>query len=319
MSRAQLTKRTRQGIGGATDRYRAAEQGLWRCYGLQPIERTVTLPSYGIRLRIDEIGDGAPILFVPGTGGVGPYWAALVKELGGFRCLVLDRPGWGVSTPIDYRRHEYKTLVADLLREAMAALGVDRAHVVGASVGGHWAMRLASQDPARVTSVVTIGTPLQLDSPPTFLRVLASPVGALMVRMPPQEKRLRSILSSLGHRESLQDGRIPEEYLAWRLAFEGQTDSMRHEREMVRAVLGRGGFRPGFLFEDAELAGVTRPVLQIFGSEDPTGTTDSWTHCAEMVPDAELRLLEGAGHVTWLDDPALVGGWVRSFVDAHTG
>ena len=84
---------------------------------------------------MQEVGSGEPVLFINGTGGPGAYFAPLLAALRGFRCLVLDRPGWGLSDPVDYSRAAYRTVVAELLRDAQDALGVDRACVVGGSIG----------------------------------------------------------------------------------------------------------------------------------------------------------------------------------------
>jgi pimeloyl-ACP methyl ester carboxylesterase len=63
---------------------------------MRPAERFVELKSPEVRLRVLEVGVGEPILFV--HGGIGPdAWARLVRELRGFRCLVLDRPGSGLT------------------------------------------------------------------------------------------------------------------------------------------------------------------------------------------------------------------------------
>ena len=97
---------TAQAVGTMTDgkleRYRAAEQALWAEHGLEPREHVVEVPELRARIRVVEVGSGQPIIFVPGTGGIGPYWAPLVQQLGGFRCLLVDRPGWGPSDPVDY-------------------------------------------------------------------------------------------------------------------------------------------------------------------------------------------------------------------------
>ena len=84
------------------ERYRAAERNLWDHYALRPTERFVELRSPAVTLRVVEVGSGRPVLFVPGTGGTGPYWGALLRELPDCHCLMLDRPGWGLSAPIDY-------------------------------------------------------------------------------------------------------------------------------------------------------------------------------------------------------------------------
>jgi hypothetical protein len=66
------------------ERYRRAEQALWRYYSVQPSERFVELDSPWARLRVLEVGSGEPVLFVHGTGGTGPDWAPLVGERPGF-------------------------------------------------------------------------------------------------------------------------------------------------------------------------------------------------------------------------------------------
>jgi hypothetical protein len=67
----------------AFERFRRAEQALWRYYGVQPSERFVELdsPVGSVRLRVLEVGSGEPVLLVHGTG---PYWAPLVRERPGF-------------------------------------------------------------------------------------------------------------------------------------------------------------------------------------------------------------------------------------------
>jgi pimeloyl-ACP methyl ester carboxylesterase len=87
-----------------SSRYRDAERMLWSYYGIEPVERYVELRSFPARLRILEVGSGEPVLFVPGTAGTGPVWGSLLSQLDGYRCLLLDRPGWGFSTPIDYAK-----------------------------------------------------------------------------------------------------------------------------------------------------------------------------------------------------------------------
>jgi pimeloyl-ACP methyl ester carboxylesterase len=97
-------------------RYRQAEAALWEQYGVEPTEQFIDLDSPRVRLRVVEVGSGDPIVFIGGTGGTGPYWAPLVRELAGFRCVMVDRPGWGLSSSMDYSQGEYKTVVADVLR-----------------------------------------------------------------------------------------------------------------------------------------------------------------------------------------------------------
>jgi pimeloyl-ACP methyl ester carboxylesterase len=89
---------------------------------------------------------------------------------------------------------------------------------------------------------------------------------------------------------------------------------MRNERNMVRAIVSSGRFRPGLTLDDSELAGIRQPILFVYGSADPVGTIDLWERVVASLPHAELRLVDGAGHVPWLDDPSTVGASVTRFL-----
>lgn len=302
-------------IGAATQRYRDAEHALWDHYGLEPSERFIELDAPAVRLRVREVGTGEPVLFVHGTGGPGT-WPSLVRELKGYRCLMLDRPGWGLSSPIDYAKHEYNTLVADLLSGALDALGVDRVSIVGASIGNNWALRLAARHPSRVARIVLMGggpllPEIQL---PVFIRLLASPLGALIVRLPEKPKMTRAQLRQLGHGPSLDAGRIPDEFIEWRVALSRDTNSMRHERDMVRAIASVRGFRPGLTFQNAELARIQQPTLHVYGTADPVGTVETWRRGTGLLPHGELQLVDEGGHVPWFDDRGLVASHVQRFL-----
>ncbi len=297
------------------ERYRLAERALWNRYGLEPTERFVHLDSPAVRLRVLEVGSGEPVLFVHGTAGPGS-WPSLIRDLPGFRCLVLDRPGWGLSSALDFSRYEYKTVVADVLEKTLDALGVERAHVVGGSIGNVWALRLAARTPSRVDRIVLMGgSPLVPEAGvPRIIRLIASPIGALMVRFPDSPRRLRSIMRQSGHGASLNGGLIPDEFIEWRVTLGRETDTMRNERNMIRALVSGREYRPGLTFVDSELAAIEQPTLYVYGTADPVGSVAVWTRAVGVLPRGELQLVDGAGHMPWFDDPGQIAGKVNRFL-----
>jgi pimeloyl-ACP methyl ester carboxylesterase len=302
--------------GTRVERYRRAERALWRSYGLAPAERFLELDSPRVRLRVLEVGIGDPVLFVHGLIG-SDAWAPLVRELRGFRCLMLDRPGWGLSSPLDYTRQPYKSATADVLRGALDGLGIARAHVVGGSIGTVWALRLAATYPSRVRSIALMGVAPVLSDlrVPTALRLIASPIGALMIRRS-SAAMLRSILRQSGHGASLDDGRIPEELIDWRLSASRDTDAMRSEREMLRAAIvrwTRPGWRPSLALTDAELGPIEHPTLYVHGTADPTGTTEFVRRVVDRLPRGELHLVDGGGHEPWFEDTTGIARRVSDF------
>ena len=299
---------------GATERYRDAERTLWQQYGLDPTERFVELSEPALRLRVVEVGAGRPVLFIPGTGGTGPYWAPLIRELPGIRRLLLDRPGWGLSSPIDYRSGAFGSLAASTLVKVLDTLELDRVDIVGASIGGLWALHMAHRHPSRVGRVAVLGgLPNTEVGVPRFIKLLSSPIGAILVRAPMSRKMLESQLQAVGHGPSVAAGRM-DDFIPWRLAFSRYTPSMHHERDMVRALRLGEGWRPGFAMEAHDLAEIRQPVRMIFGSADPTGTPDIWRRFIGQLPSGELVLVPGAGHQPWWDEPTEVGAQVGSFL-----
>jgi pimeloyl-ACP methyl ester carboxylesterase len=301
--------------GPRATHYLEAEQALWEWYGLQPTTTFVELGSPRVRLRVLGFGSGRPVLFVHGTFGPGGF-APLVAALPGFRSLVLDRPGWGLSGSVEFSNREYRTFVADLLRDALDELDIDRVDVVGGSIGDVWALSLAEHHPSRVDRIVLLGGgPIVSDvRVPPVIRVLASPIGAIMVRLPLTSGRLRSILRESGHDDALEDGRVPAELVGWRLAVANDTASMRHERDMVRRVVRGSGWRPGFMFEERDLGRIAQPTMLVYGTADRTGSVEIWRRVTGALPDGELLLMDGAGHHPWFEDQSFVAAAIGRFL-----
>ena len=298
------------------ERARLAERALWRRHGLEPVERNLQLVTPSVRLRVLEVGSGDPLVLVHGTVGPGS-WPSLIEAMPNHRYLVVDRPGWGGSDAVEYTGNGYHRLAADILSGALDALGIDRVTVVGASIGDVWALSLAQLAPSRVDRVVMLGGgPLVPEvERPAFVAKVASPLGALLVRLPMGRDRLRAILRENGHGRSLDSGLIPEAFVAWRIAANNHTPAMRHERSMIRAVVAGSGWSPGLLFGDSELRSIATPTLLVHGTADPVGNAALWRQFIEKLPNGSLEVVEGAGHQPWFDEPGRVAAVVERFLE----
>jgi 2-hydroxy-6-oxonona-2,4-dienedioate hydrolase len=298
--------------------YRDAERRLWEHYGLAPTERMIEVASPAARIRVVEVGSGPPVLFTHGSFGGGPGWAALVAELPDHRCLMIDRPGFGLSSSMVYEARTYGAAAAAVQREVLDALGVERADLVGASIGDVWALRMAQRFPDRIGHVVLLGGgPLVREvRVPPLIAMLASPLGGIMVQATKLRRATKGMIGGSGHGASLRDGRIPELMVDWRTAVNRHTDSMRQERRMIRAIVGRDGWKPGLAFDDGELAELRTPTLMMFGTVDEAGSQATWQRVMDLIPDGRLRVIEGAGHMPWLDEPVTVARELRQFLSS---
>jgi 2-hydroxymuconate-semialdehyde hydrolase len=200
--------------------------------------------------------------------------------------------------------------------DVLDALELDRTHVIGASIGNVWALRAAQAHPKRVRRVVLFGGGPLLSQipPPRIIRMIASPLGALMVRVGENPKRVKAILRGNGHGASLDAGRIPQAYIDWRVSLSRETPSMRSERDMVRSLLAGKRWKPGLTFTDEELAKLRHPLLMIYGSQDPVASVDIWRRFVDLLPDADLKVVDSAGHVPWLDEPVGIAESTHRFL-----
>ena len=120
-------------------RYRDAEQRFWQSVGVEPTERRLHLDRLDTEIRVQEVGDGPLVVFVHGGSASGANWAPLVADLDGFRCVVIDRPGCGLSPPLyrDLTHIGPFWVVTDaLVVDVLDALDAPTGHVVATSLGG---------------------------------------------------------------------------------------------------------------------------------------------------------------------------------------
>ncbi len=297
--------------------FRKAEQAVWNHYGLQLTENLVPVRSGGV-IRVHETGSGDPILFVHGSGGSGAYWAPLVQYLAShFRCILMDRPGWTLSSPIDYSNGSFGTIAASMQADLLDALRVDRAHLVGGSIGDLFALRFAQAHPDRVGGIVLAGGGPLTDAidPPTFIKLLRSPLGQIIIRIPQTPGMVRKQMEGLGHKTSLSEGLIPDVLVELYSSASRDTEAMRHERDLVRNILDRGGWVNGFTLGTDELRRITVPTLMVYGRDDPVGSVETWERFAETLRNGVLYAIADSGHLNWYDKPQEIATQITTHLE----
>jgi pimeloyl-ACP methyl ester carboxylesterase len=292
--------------------YRLHEEKLWEIEGgVVPKEHRIELAHTGCTVRVMELGEGPPVLFLPGAPNAGATWAALVQHLDGFRCLILDRPGSGLSDPLP-RVPSPEDLLAlgdTLVGDVLDGLHIPRAHVVASSLGGFFALRFAAKSPDRIQRMVQMGCPAfaQGMKRPMFMRLLSlGIVRGLLNRLEPNVKASKNILRQVGHGESIDAGKIPAHFFDWYVALQKHTNTMKNDGAMIGNIgTFFGGFSPVLTIPDVLLRSVRVPTLFYCGTgEDAAGGGEAVVGpMAATMPNAELQMVPDAGHLPWLDDP----------------
>lgn len=288
--------------------YRRAEQRLWDEVGAAPVEHRVHLNRNDVGVRVLELGEGPPAVFLHGgPGASGAIWASLAARLPHIRCLLVDRPGTGLSAAqlladsAAVRRQSESMLV-----DVLDAFGIDTAHVVASSHGSHVAILSSALHPDRVERSVHLGCPgfVQGMRLTTVDRMVLLPGAAsLFSRMPVSERGLRQTFRQLGHGELLRRDGLSPATVDWMLALQRHTGTIRNEFAAMRAMgTFRGGFDPELTITAETLTSVQSPSLFLWGEHDVYGGADVARSVVDAMPTAELELLSDAGHLCWFDD-----------------
>jgi len=260
----------------------------------------------GRRLRYVDIGGtaGPPLVLVHGTGGSWQSWLLNLSELSrGHRVVAVDLPGFGRSEPLapTAGMADYADAVAALLAE----LGIERAIVVGHSLGGVVVMRMALRHPRLVAGVVNVdGGGVALTA--RRLRLVTSSllvVNALLsreavVRAITRRRRLRRWLA----RAAMYDRDVLTAELA------GQILATFAAPGLVAAVAA--GTRDDIADHADDVA---CPVLLLWGRHDRVIPVALAEALAGRMPSGRLEVIEEAGHCPMIERPREFNRAVDSF------
>jgi pimeloyl-ACP methyl ester carboxylesterase len=305
----------------SVERFRELETRLWESRGLTPHERHVRLRS-GASVRVQEVGEGDPVLLIHGASNAGTSWVDLIAALDGVRCIALDRPGCGLSEPVagsPLRDIEAIEAYADsLVPDVLDALDLARAHLVATSYGGYFALRGAAAHPDRVERIVELSWPMgaPMDRAPFFMRMGALPgMQPMMARVPPTRRTVRAMLRQIGLARAIDSGRFDDDMTDWFASVLRDTDTMTNEyRASPKVITPIRGLNQRMLLQDDLLARLTMPVLFLWGDEDPNGGEAIARSFAARVPNAQLEVIPRAGHAPWIDEPDLCADRIKTFL-----
>lgn len=297
---------------------------MWDRLGVTPVERFVELPM-GNAVRVQELGEGPPVVFLHGGSIAGTSWSDLVARLGGVRSILIDRPGCGLSDPIPngpLRSIGAVLGYADrLLGELLDALELDRATVAATSYGGLFAVRGAAAAADRVDRLIEyswlIGAPA--GSAPMTARLAAVPgMRSLMSHVPMTRGMVRSSLRQFGLRRAIDSGSFDDVMLDWAHSLLRDTGTLRNElRSSPRVVTPLKGHNTALLLPDELLSHLTMPALFIWGADDPNGGEEIARDFVPRVPYGRLLLVPGGEHAPWLDDLDLCVEATCDFLGTH--
>lgn len=244
-------------------------------------------------------GAGEPLLLIQGMSGThlswgDPFLAALGDDLD---IVSYDHRGIGRSTP---ERDPFS--IVDLAEDAagvLDALGLESAHVLGISMGGMIAQELALRHPERVRTLALgctyCGGPQARLAGPEVVQKLSA-------GMMSGDKEL-AIRSAYEVNVSAGFAADPDNYAAFYAMATSLPAPVPVIMLQMQAIAEHD--------TASRLPGLDVPTLVVHGDEDQMLPVENGRLIASLVPDAQLEILDGVGHMFWWEHPARSAQLVR--------
>jgi poly(3-hydroxyalkanoate) depolymerase len=259
----------------------------------------------GVRLRTSvsgEAGAGPPLLLITGIGASLDLAAPFERELNrrGVPTISYDAPGVGESTSYSWPRR--MPGVAHTAERLLDALGHDTADVFGVSLGGVVAQQLARQAPTRVRRLVLAATGPGLGGVPGSPRVLWALATPRRYYEPDYYRRIAAdIYGGVARRD-------PDALLHGSLARFTHRPTMRGYAAQLYSIAGWTSL--------PWLCRLRQPTLVLAGDDDPIVPLVNGRILARLIPNSNLQVVPGGGHLFVLEHPDAIAEQVSDFLAA---
>ena len=278
----------------------------------ETLEREEAAPRFGrfvdggdVEVFVWEHGpkDGPVVVFLPGTSAWSGTYRDLVIDLGeaGYRCVAIDLPPFGFSERSDppaYAAPDQARRVVSVLKE----LGLDQVVLLGHSFGGGATLETAMQAPDRTRGLVLLDVALSIG-----VESSGSPLvsGALAVPGLPEAVVAATFTNPAFYPTGVRS-MIADPADATQVAIDRYTQPM----SQVGTTAAVAAWVPELLApreiprtrDPALYARLDVPALVVWGADDTVTPLDQGQELVELLPQGELVVLDGVGHIPHLED-----------------
>ncbi len=287
-------------------------EGLFRLpNGRAPLQRVHDVHVGRSRISTLTMGEGPDLLLLHGLGATkASFFEAAAALSRSHRVHALDLPGFGSSSKPAFAAYD-AGYFADAVLGVMDAMGIERAHIVGNSLGGRVAIEVGLRSPDRVGALGLLCPAVAFvrRGYHPIVRLLRPELGVLPHRFArgTVASQFWSLFADRDQVDPSVADVVVEEFqriygsAGARLAFLSAARNVYLERPF-----GRDGFYP-------RLAGLEPPALFVWGSHDKLIPAAFSRQVAEWLPGAEQIVLEDCGHVPQVERSAQTNGLLQRF------
>ncbi len=261
----------------------------------------------GIRACYVEAGSGPPLLIIPGLGTNADFWQLVMPGLGkDHRVIAVDPPGYGKSDKPDVA-YDLVWIEAWLVK-FMDRMEIDRADLMGSSLGGHLALMLAMDQPQRVHRLVLSGSCGSWSRTGPLLSFVLNCMYPQVLVVDHMRRNWPKIMDSI---ILYDDAPVASALVRWQMAVRADGKAFAEEGRAAARML-RSIF---FTHLRPRIPEVKQPTLLIWGEFDTIHPLREGRYLREHLPNARIVVVPDSSHQVILDQPGrfteLVGTFFR--------
>lgn len=260
----------------------------------------------GLKFHVQTFGSGVPIIMIMGLGAPGDKWKHNYELLSKwFQCIVPDNRGAGLSDKPEVESYTTKQMADDIIG-IMDALGIEKAHVMGVSMGGAIAQQVALKVPDRVISLILTST---------------------FASVSPAFKKALNLICDL---KEDTDPAVLKQLNLW-MTY-GQYTQIHHPEKIEKSIEEDAAYpypMPVYAYKAQcgaclshntadRLHELKMPVLIAAGAKDLFMNIEKTMELVHGIPQAEFYLAPEGGHVHQWEYPEPYDSVVLGFLMKHT-
>jgi 2-hydroxy-6-oxonona-2,4-dienedioate hydrolase len=239
-------------------------------------------------IHINEAGSGETLILLHGSGPGATGWSNFSNNIPflaeKYHVVAADMPGWGESDPVKWQDRNHPPVVAELMDE----MGIDKATLIGNSMGGGTTIRFGYEFPERVNRLITMGSS---SGAPT----LVGP-GGLTEGLKILQKVYRQ--PSFETMKELVDVMTYDSSFATDELIQGRADMVISHPEHNQNFIDSIGKRAVVELDHSKVATIKAPTLLFHGRDDRVVHFENSLRLSSLIPDSRIILINRCSH--WL-------------------
>ncbi|WP_229117141.1 alpha/beta fold hydrolase [Enemella dayhoffiae] len=266
--------------------------------------KVVRTPSWEIHTNQAGSGDDAVIL-LHGSGPGATGWSNFSRNIGylaeRYRVIAADMPGWGSSSPCTWQQRNHPEAVLEL----MDTLEIQRATLIGNSMGGGTTVRFGYEHPERVNKLITMGSS---SGSSTLFGPGGLSEGIKILQQgyrEPSEATMRRLVEVMTFDSSFATDEL----------IRNRAQMVAAHPEHNRNFIEGTGKRPVVELDAERVRTITAPTLLFHGRDDRVVHFEHSLRLTSLIPDSRLVLINRCGHWLQIEHAEEFNRTVASFID----